>query len=1705
MTKLQIPDYYKCCFLDANGLPSNYILFVSERRKNDSISSFFSNVEWNYILEKQIEQNISLSRNFQLYPDDSILSVKKKINRILHPENQETDLYLFSCVKQPFRPLSIYKRMSQLDSKPITKPKLNQLLMNYYGVSENIDAILQGPFYQDKSVFSYEDLLEIDWFYGEDVSEDTIPTKIKKIPIGMRFVEIPHDVEDTRVNNNQDVFCSNPFDILFPYIYRPSKDVVLQTFDNDFLFHYCGEESSFVENTIYVCTLEVVQEFLNKQKINKRVSDEILATYFPEKQITVLPKQIETSFWEQEKNMQVIYSLMEQTDNAKPFLQGTISSFKFILHPENPIQLPLETIFKNIHTSLEIPLIQYSPEFIPGLMREKIYRFYYEKESQNGNKIPYLSPELFFSWTKKNEKMENITLFVVIPNSDDYLKVILESNGNIMIETELEIGILPEVLDEWISHMIYPAIYQINTFTKSAGFSIRPFSSLQAESVEIIFLHYRGKVEVKKNVSFDKIMQLFSPLFYNELSDKKNKDSNLISKRYKRVEYFQTMNKYEEYISEMLRETQDDRMLMTELEKKFSTEISLSEAKEILDKYQEKYKNIAIPSHLVNKRIELLQNTGFSCKFQKADFENEWIVNIENITSMKYVFLLDAYLNVFFHLSQYSTNALNSLFLEFDIKKRISTPMNIIQRKPQNNVPTTNLPIFVSEPIRTVIDSDSGKKIEVNESFSEEKEKEQEQEIVEEEGEEYEIPEEYESEYESESESESDEEEEGEERKKKKKGGVSKKKPKTTNKKKKIDEDDDDEDDDDDEADVPGKKSTKLNTYFMKRVKKRFPLLTKNGFTRICAANEKRQPIILTNQEKQKIDKEYKGLEKPYSHSLQYGVDADKEPFHYICPTYWCVKPGEEGPLTKEEVDQKKCGEIIQDPKNIKSGEYTYEWREGFTEPGFVNRKKEKVFDPKTGKEICFPCCFQNWSGKAQFERRNQCNAEQYPLHLKKQKAQEKRIIQPPSTRNILDITYIPLPSNRIGILPIAIQLFLNENTSAVCIDSQNLPKLNCPLMVRYGVVQAKYENNYFLACLADIYSYQRNEVKAKSIPEMREILCSAISLDIFITLQNASLVSLFRYSKDGFIVDETARNFDVLQYQDTDFFQRLDANSETHMDFFESTIQSYEHFLQYLRDPETVIDPTYLWEAITQKNPLLLPRGINMAILEITDTDITNNVELICPSCVYGTLYDPAKETWILMKKGPVYEPIYLYEITSLNPEKITYQKTFRQNSQKNEIVVILKMIQSWILDSCGPISRKPRGYMFEKNISAREVLTELKKVKEMDFSIKSAVLNYQNKIIGWIVTIPPLLLKSTTPSIQNISSKKNTNTKTKRKTDIFLPTFPSAIIPKLPSKWMDEPDLWNDYDTTVSVLKEIYRLSNQKILSKPIYRIIEDEKIVGILTMTNQFVQIDPFEDNRDFQDDLITLEDRNPIPAEKKIVISKPIENRILSPKERIIRNIQLETQFYNAFRNTIRILLNLYKNRKIREQIRNAITEKEKMYSDKMKEVESNLREISIDAFSFQEYSEKVLSKIQDVFICQSSGTDTCGSTEYCLLVEKENSQECQLILPINHLIHDTSNENNYYLRLSDELVRHKRVRMFMMYPDTYLQINSGEYKIYDNEFVIPRSILTPEYFQSLKRFPNEKYVDKSVFETANPTSGIPPNPTQLWSESYRNHK
>jgi hypothetical protein len=333
---------------------------------------------------------------------------------------------------------------------------------------------------------------------------------------------------------------------------------------------------------------------------------------------------------------------------------------------------------------------------------------------------------------------------------------------------------------------------------------------------------------------------------------------------------------------------------------------------------------------------------------------------------------------------------------------------------------------------------------------------------------------------------------------------------------------------------------------------------------------------------------------------------------------------------------------------------------------------------------------------------------------------------------------------------------------------------------------------------------------------------------------------------------------------------------------------------------------------------------------------------------------------------------------------------------------------------------------------------------------------MNYQGKIIGLNVTKPV-----------NNGFFYNEN-----KDAFFVPCYPSSQLDVIPIVYM-ENNIWNDYERTRDFLIELNGISNNQIVCKPAFKILEDGLIVGILTETNQFIQISPPQENI-MDDGIETINHSNYILADAAITTKKEQDAERID----VTTNITIESKFYNAFRNTIRTLLNQYENKDYREQILEIIRESTLNYNEKLFQIQYYVKEFSKKSFSFAEIDPEILVELDEISTCTTNNKNK----SYCLLQD----DSYKLIIPRFHLISGMDNKTVYYSRISDELLRYKRIQLFMFEPKNYLHLGNIEYKLNDNEFIILESLLTNEYFEDLIPFQKSVHVNNITYELANPS-------------------
>ena len=310
-----------------------------------------------------------------------------------------------------------------------------------------------------------------------------------------------------------------------------------------------------------------------------------------------------------------------------------------------------------------------------------------------------------------------------------------------------------------------------------------------------------------------------------------------------------------------------------------------------------------------------------------------------------------------------------------------------------------------------------------------------------------------------------------------------------------------------------------------------------------------------------------------------------------------------------------------------------------------------------------------------------------------------------------------------------------------------------------------------------------------------------------------------------------------------------------------------------------------------------------------------------------------------------------------------------------------------------------------------------------------------------------------------------------------------------------MNDISLWNTYENTVRFLNKLDKRSKKRrdepdIPCKPEFKIIEDDvMVVGILTNTNQFIQLStPIRTDEISVDlDLPSISNSNYIinsKARPMLSSDIPITTETDVDKERVdyIKKIKLETSFYNVFRNTIRILLNNYENSKIREKIEKEILKEYIIYSEKLQNMIHLLRELVKEKIQFIG-DENYYKLINEISTCIVKDKESCSATPNLCAVSENN--ECNLILPEKNLMTNKENEPIYYGKMADELIRYNRIKSFMLQPQTYLSFGNIGYNLRDNEIILIQSLLTKEYFDSLIPTITNKYIHSNSYDETQP--------------------
>jgi len=733
-----------------------------------------------------------------------------------------------------------------------------------------------------------------------------------------------------------------------------------------------------------------------------------------------------------------------------------------------------------------------------------------------------------------------------------------------------------------------------------------------------------------------------------------------------------------------------------------------------------------------------------------------------------------------------------------------------------------------------------------------------------------------------------------------------------------------DENENDDEL-FGGGKSKEDRGYRQMRIEERDPQIMKNNdkvhpnnkWSVKCQKNSGRQPIIINEDEKKRIDQI---SPDSYTAPYKYGSDEDHQ-FYYICPEYWCIDEN----ISINKADIKTVnGTLVSDKCKTVDDKY-----------GKIIQGNEGKWYAKANKTVCTPCCFKtNKSNQPKYEedkidkkcRDNVTNKNNSSGSNKTNdnNVENKREEKIDNLKSFKEEAYIqqynkyPLEEKKLGELPLNVKLLLN------------LKKDNDKELFRLGVEENNKQS--FISCLSTakflhdaINDKKLLNIKIPTNKEFKKMMIKKIDLDLFLTLHNGNLPLLFK-SNNINMKTEGEYTSDI---KNTKIYKALE-NEKNSEKYLREIIKSYQNFKSYIKDDNNKIDHTYLWDMFLMPNENMFKNGYNLIIIEIDNMELESEARIICPTNYYSKhKFDYEKKSIVMLKYNNYYELLIKRIIHIGGNIEIVLA-----HSSAGIIGSFIKKVSHLFNNNqyCGLFTVDPPQLKKESKTSA----IYLKKVLEKNkFKILNQIIYFNGKVIGFQVEY--------NDDDENISKVIN-----------YVPCKQSGIIKDIPMIFINEDKIYFDYHETKNILKYIFHKTNTEYDLLPKKKVVTKNKVLGFETSNKLFVPIYPIIDEKKVEDELeektvdygIYFNNKNSpenfINIDSKITL-KNKENKKNNKNKKKLEIILENEANYEKFKILVRNVINKTELR-MTKNIFLTILRQEETYEKKMEKIFHQLKKI-----------------------------------------------------------------------------------------------------------------------------------------------------------------
>ena len=680
--EIQNPDIYKIYILDSQGTAKKIILFSGGMKDKTHMTELFSDMENSEIVANQIEIVFS---PFQIHIDDSIRIIKKKIIQELGAAAVSyEEIYMFAKMTEKLDMEKIYKsivKKSKKDSsnipKEFTKEQFGQFIYNLE-LADEISKTFSETISSDKEVYTYEDLLQLGLPQQQSI----------QTAIGLKFLE-----------SRDYLFSANPFDIrnISTSRFEISQENPLLTFENELLLN----SGAVLDNTIYVCLAENGLDYAFTSKIDEEY---VAMLYYP----LLFSKGIKTASQLTEhraellrenahlltpvslqiyKTVDMFYNIYNNKIADLPYADRGIQSVSLVINSGFSANIPLESIFKNIHATKQCPFIKFNP----GSRRENMYRLYTEQVSKNGKKIPKLAESVITKLSRETGKGKQISLYL----ADQELYIDFENTGNIYVRSNFKKPIAYDALNEIMKTHVQPIIDIFNGILQQTGLELLPIGDLRDSHIEILNIKYVWSIDSEKVYSMKKYTSCISAIF-NIATDDLTKEVNM---HFKRVENFKEMDAQSELITTVLKNSNDYQEVVRILMMNYS--ITHEEAIIRVAEYTSENKELG---------GRILENPGFPVKMYYPVNQKKLVVEVDNIIAISYIDVLTVYIDSILRMLSGSDRILKTADVQTNCTKSMKITKDSDKSQFDNVMAVTGLslirPIKKIQPLTFDFDDD---------------------------------------------------------------------------------------------------------------------------------------------------------------------------------------------------------------------------------------------------------------------------------------------------------------------------------------------------------------------------------------------------------------------------------------------------------------------------------------------------------------------------------------------------------------------------------------------------------------------------------------------------------------------------------------------------------------------------------------------------------------------------------------------------------------------------------------------------------------------------------------------------------------------------------------------------------------------------------------------------------------------------------------